>query len=68
MIPIHEILIKEWYEFEGASTYAYAHNEVKALTKYILTNQKFRKIKRIHLIQINCRIRFIQSCQTRRSD
>jgi hypothetical protein len=29
MIPINEDVIKEWYEFEGASTYEYAHAEVR---------------------------------------
>jgi hypothetical protein len=30
MIPINKDVIKDWYEFEGASTYEYAHAEVKA--------------------------------------
>ncbi len=30
MIPKDGQRIKEWYEFEGASTYEYAHGEVKA--------------------------------------
>ena len=30
MIPINKHVIKDWYEFEGASTYEYAHVEVKA--------------------------------------
>jgi len=29
MIPINKDVIKDWYEFEGASTYEYAHAEVK---------------------------------------
>ncbi|CAF1432957.1 unnamed protein product, partial [Adineta steineri] len=32
MIPVYENRIKEWYEFEGASTYEYAHVQVKSLT------------------------------------
>ncbi|CAF0878333.1 unnamed protein product [Adineta steineri] len=32
MIPINKNRIKEWYEFEGASTYEYAHIEAKSLT------------------------------------
>ncbi|CAF4055197.1 unnamed protein product, partial [Adineta steineri] len=32
MIPINKSRIKEWYEFEGASTYEYAHIEAKSLT------------------------------------
>ncbi|UJR22717.1 hypothetical protein I4U23_025751 [Adineta vaga] len=31
MIPVNEDVEKRWYEFEGASTYEYAHAEVKAL-------------------------------------
>ncbi|CAF1416982.1 unnamed protein product [Adineta steineri] len=31
MIPINNNRIKEWYEFEGASTYEYAHAQVKSL-------------------------------------
>jgi len=42
MIPIHEIRTKEWYEFEGASTYEYAHAEVKPSTKYVI-NKKLKK-------------------------
>jgi hypothetical protein len=42
MIPIDEIRTKEWYEFEGASTYEYAHAEVKPPTKYVL-NKKLKK-------------------------
>jgi len=30
MISKDEKRIKDWYEFEGASTYEYAHDEVKA--------------------------------------
>ncbi|CAF1409001.1 unnamed protein product, partial [Rotaria sp. Silwood1] len=30
IIPINKDLIKDWYEFEGASTYEYAHAQVKA--------------------------------------
>jgi hypothetical protein len=30
MIPINTDVIQEWCEFEGASTYEYAHAEVKA--------------------------------------
>jgi hypothetical protein len=30
MIPENKSRIKDWYEFEGASTYEYAHAEVKA--------------------------------------
>jgi hypothetical protein len=30
MIPINKDVIKDLYEFEGASTYEYAHAEVKA--------------------------------------
>lgn len=30
MIPTNKDVIQEWYEFEGASTYEYAHAEVKA--------------------------------------
>lgn len=30
IIPINKNVIKDWYEFEGASTYEYAHAEVKA--------------------------------------
>ncbi|CAF3948648.1 unnamed protein product, partial [Rotaria sp. Silwood2] len=29
MIPINKSCIKDWYEFEGASTYEYAHTEAK---------------------------------------
>jgi len=29
MIPTNKDVIKDWYEFEGASTYEYAHQEVK---------------------------------------
>ncbi|CAF4189724.1 unnamed protein product [Adineta steineri] len=32
MIPSNENRTKEWYEFEGASTYEYAHIEAKSLT------------------------------------
>jgi len=31
MIPKNKQRISTWYEFEGASTYEYAHAEVKAL-------------------------------------
>jgi hypothetical protein len=31
MIPKNKDRIVEWYEFEGASTYEYAHDQVKAL-------------------------------------
>lgn len=30
IIPINKDVIRDWYEFEGASTYEYAHAEVKA--------------------------------------
>jgi hypothetical protein len=30
MIPINKEVTKDWYDFEGASTYEYAHAEVKA--------------------------------------
>ncbi len=30
MVPMDGKLIKKWYEFEGALTYEYAHDEVKA--------------------------------------
>lgn len=30
IIPKSNDVIKDWYEFEGASTYEYAHAEVKA--------------------------------------
>ena len=30
MIPINRETVKDWYEFEGASTYEYAHAEVRA--------------------------------------
>jgi len=33
MIPKDKSHIKDWYEFEGASTYQYAHDEVKASKK-----------------------------------
>ena len=40
MIPKENLLVKEWYEFEGASTYEYAHDEVKALAKLVLTKKR----------------------------
>jgi len=30
MIPVNKNTLKKWHEFEGASTYEYAHAEVKA--------------------------------------
>ena len=31
IIPVEESRAKEWCEFEGASTYEYAHAQVRAL-------------------------------------
>jgi hypothetical protein len=33
MIPEERKRIKEWYEFEGASTYEYAQDEARAALK-----------------------------------
>jgi hypothetical protein len=37
MIPINKKVIQEWYEFEGASTYEYAHAEVRAARMALTT-------------------------------
>ena len=37
MIPENESLVREWYQFEGASTYNYAHDEV---TKWVIEPTK----------------------------
>ncbi|CAF1361372.1 unnamed protein product [Rotaria sordida] len=38
IIPINKDFIKDWYEFEGASTYEYAHAEAKTSKSTILTS------------------------------
>ncbi|CAF4854703.1 unnamed protein product, partial [Rotaria socialis] len=37
MIPIGKSCVKDWYQFEAASTYEYAHQEVKALKAVLMT-------------------------------
>ncbi|CAF1276333.1 unnamed protein product [Rotaria magnacalcarata] len=38
MIPINKSCVKDWYQFEGASTYEYAHQEVKASKAVLMTS------------------------------
>ncbi|CAF3190132.1 unnamed protein product [Rotaria socialis] len=38
MIPIDKSCVKDWYQFEAASTYEYAHQEVKALKAVLMTS------------------------------
>ncbi|CAF3638851.1 unnamed protein product [Rotaria sp. Silwood1] len=47
IIPINKDFIKDWYEFEGASTYEYTHAEAKASKSTSLTS-----IQDLHLDNI----------------
>ena len=46
MIPVNKDVERRWYEFEGASTYEYAHAEVKS-AKISSTMLVKRHVKRL---------------------